>query len=91
MGTLKSAIVESLDLDIERHVQKNLETVKANMKTYGWNLKEDSDEYVGKIDNYYDLANLLDYDSRDLKDADIKQMAEVVADQLEQAMEEGLS
>jgi hypothetical protein len=66
--------------DLEDHIYNNIDEIKSNMKDYGWKLKD-----ISKIGNYYDLATLLDIDSRLLKTVDLEEYTLVAQDYIKSA------
>ncbi len=70
--TLAKKINEAFTLqDLEHHIDHNRKDILANMQHYGWKKND-----IKKIRNYYDLAHLLDVDTRDLQHVDLQQYAE---------------
>lgn len=55
---------------LEDHIIDNIDDIKSNMETYGWELKD-----IKSIRNYYDLAHLLDIDTRELQDVELRMYA----------------
>lgn len=66
--------------DLEQHFNDNESDIRDRMVTYGYKTHHS----VRKIRNYYDLATLLDVDSRLLKEIEIQTYAETLAELLSQ-------
>jgi hypothetical protein len=69
------------DDDFEQYVKNHLLDIDDNMNRYGYNLSD-----LSKMYNYYDLAHLLDADTRIMKDVDVSYWSNF----LRQLMEEYL-
>ncbi|MCK9430438.1 MAG: hypothetical protein M0R17_10595 [Candidatus Omnitrophica bacterium] len=69
------------DDDFEQYVKNHLPDIDDNMNRYGYNLSD-----LSKMYNYYDLAHLLDADTRIMKDVDVSYWSNF----LRQLMEEYL-
>lgn len=68
----KGLLQEEISLDdtfnnLDQYIYSNYESIKHNMDVYGWDLED-----IKGLRNYYDVAHLLDVDTRLLKDSDLK-------------------
>lgn len=73
---------DGMDLqEFEKHINENEKEIRQNMKTYGYK----SPKEIGKIRNYIDLANVLNIDSRDLRDVELSTYAATAAELLSQS------
>ena len=70
--------------ELEDYVINNRRDIQVNMETYGWDLID-----LKHMTNYYDLAHLLNIDTRKLKNVDTVMYGDVVYDILSQYMKTG--
>lgn len=68
---------------LEKHIYDHFDVIVDSLKAYGYELSE-----VSEITNYYDLAALLELDSRLLETVEIELYAEYAQGLLEQIIEE---
>lgn len=69
--------------DLENYFYENESDIRDNMKIYGFKLKD-----ISKIRNYMDLASVLGADSNDVKDVDLRQYTDTLADLLKNEQQE---
>lgn len=66
------------ETDFEKYFYANEEEIKNNLKQYGWTISRLKDN-----DNYMDLANILDVDTRIVEKVDVEYWTNYLIDLLE--------